>query len=816
MSTMNLSRMERRANERKAKRMNKVKVLGGGTLVALMAGGGIVSPAMASTSNTAEIVMNDYWNSETGETLSVLDIEDNGAKKLKMTSAERDSILRLASGRMQGSVELSMSEADKKKLADAGISFDIEASEKRTNARIAELNDLDRQSTQYAGIHQPELLVKYSVDKAKATSFAKTLGITDISTDLDESFSFGTLHGSGRMVMDNIMTDKVRGSVSGYKMGDQLANIDTVNELHEKAYDNDGDELAGYEVASSLYPVSETVLGGVVHNDGEVSNATTTLVDPYSDGSSATRQTAINSVSKRGFTGDISNCLTDDCGLYFAVSATSENGEFLLSDPVRLNVKSTVSAGKAPTTMTLKSGDKVTFVPQKSGVVAVEKDSRDFESNYFTASKTGEWQFASQFMENIKNLTEYVTADNKTEISGSPRGDAGIYLGIESSNAPLASKAVKVNASTVRITLTADKKTEFSVKGKALSNASIGKAIKLTDDHALTLEKLSDTEAVFLLENTWGDMTPKEVQMDTVTLGIEQILTLPSASLDSTGGYSLTYTKAPEPVEPKPTPQPEPEKPVEPKPEPEPEPEPKPLPKPEAIKDTKTGKQGEPVTVKVMENDTISKGFTYKAKSLRLVSPETKKQVTSYTFKGQGSYAVSGENVVFTPEPKFAGSAPVIGYAWVETNGEVEQGAKSTVQVTITEEKTPVVDPEPTPKPVPEKEKPTPKPVPTDDPKPVVDPEPTDDPTDDPKPVSDDEKPEPKPVVDKKDKVVDDKVTDSDGGKSDPEKVEEGINNSGANTTTVAVAGGGLLATLAGFLLLRGRKGKTIKPAKKH
>lgn len=811
MSKNNLSRTDRRAIERKAKKMQKAKVMGGASLMALMAGG-IVSPAMASTSNTAEIVMSDYFNSETGEQQTALDIEDNGAKKLKLTNAERESILRLASGKMQGSVELSMSDADKKKLADAGISFDIEASEKRTNARIAELNDLDNQSTLYAGIHQPELLVKYSVDKAKATSFAKTLGVTNISTDLDEPFSFGTLHGSGRMVMDNIMTDKVRGSVSGYKMGDQLANVGTVNGLHAEAFDNDGELLAGYEIASYLYPVSQTVNGGVVEGDGEVSNATTTLVDPYSDGSSATRQTAINSVSKRGFTGDISNCLTDDCGLYFAVSATSENGEFLLTDPVRLNVKSTVSAGKAPTTMTLKSGDKVTFVPQKSGVVAVEKDSRDFESNYFTASKTGEWQFASQFMENIKNLHEYVTADNKTEISGSPRGDAGIYLGIESSNAPIASKTVKVNASTVRMTLTADKKTEFTVKGKALSNASIGKAIKLTDDHALTLEKLSDTEAVFLLENTWGDMTPKEVQMDTVTLGIEQILTLPSASLDSTGGYSLTYTKAPKPVEPKPEPKPTP------KPEPTPEPEPKPLPKPEAIKDTKTGKQGEPVTVKVMENDTISKGFTYKAKSLRLVSPDTKKQVTSYAFDGKGTYAVQGESVVFTPEPDFAGSAPAIGYAWLETNGEVEQSAKSTVQVTITEEKKPVV--EPTPKPVPEKEKPTPKPVPTDDPKPVVDPEPTDeptdDPTDDPKPISDDEKPEPKPVVDKKDKVIEDKPTEGDGGKSEPEKVEEGINNSGADTTTVAVAGGGILATLAGFLLLRGRKGKTIKPVKKH
>lgn len=815
MSKNNLSRTERRAIERKAKKMQKVKVMSSGALAVMLAGG-IVSPAMASTSNTAEIVMSDYFNSEAGEQQTALDIEDNGAKKLKMTTAERESILRLASGKMQGSVELSMSDADKKKLADAGISFDIEASEKRTNARIAELNDLDNQSTLYAGIHQPELLVKYSVDKAKATSMAKSLGVTNISTDLDEPFSFGTLHGSGRMVMDNIMADKVRGSVSGYKMGDQLANVGTLNGLHEEAFDNDGEPLTGYEIASRLYPVSQTVNGGVVEGDGEVSNATTTLVDPYSDGDSTLRQSAINSVSKRGFTGNISNCLTDDCGLYFAVSATSENGEFLLTDPVRLNVKSTVSAGKAPTTMTLKSGDKVTFVPQKSGVVAVEKANRDFESNYFTASKTGEWQFASQFMENIKNLREYVTADNKTEISGSPRGDAGIYLGIESSNSPLTSKAVKVNASTVRITLTADKKTGFSVKGKALSNASIGKAIKLTDDHALTLEKLSDTEAVFLLENTWGDMTPKEVQMDTVTLGIEQILTLPSASLDSTGGYSLTYTKAPEPVEPKPEPKPTPK--PEPTPEPTPEPEPKPLPKPEAIKDTKTGKQGEPVTVMVMENDTISKGFTYKAKSLRLVSPETKKEVTSYTFKGQGSYAVKGENVVFTPEADFAGKAPVIGYAWLETNGEVEQGAKSTVQVTITEEKKPVV--EPTPKPVPEKEKPTPKPVPTDDPKPVVDPEPTDeptdDPTDDPKPISDDEKPEPKPVVDKKDKVIEDKPTEGDGGKSEPEKVEEGINNSGADSLTVAVASGGLLATLAGFFLFRGRKGKAIKPAKKH
>lgn len=814
MSTMNLSRMERRANERKAKRMNKVKVLGGGTLVTLLAGG-IVSPAMASTSNTAEIVMSDYFNSEAGEWQTALDIEDNGANKLKMTNAERENILRLASGKMQGSVELSMSDADKKKLADAGISFDIEASEKRTNARIAELNDLDNQSTQYAGIHQPELLVKYSVDKAKATAVAKTLGITDIY-DEDSAIQFGTMQGSGRMVMDNIMSDKVRGSVSGYKQGDQLANIGTVNGLFAEAYDNNGDPLKGYEIASSLYPVSQTVNGGVVEKDG-VTNATTTLADPYSDGDSTLRQSAINSVSERGFTGDISNCFTDDCGLYFAVEVGTEHGAFMLTDPVRLNVKSTVSAGKTPTSMTLKSGDKVTFVPQKSGVLGINKVNQDFTDNYFTASKVGEWKFASQFEDNIKDLANFLTRDNQSNIDGSPRGDAGIWLGIDSTSSAVTTKTVKVNASTVRVTLSADKKTDFLVKNKALTEANIGKAVKITDDHELTLEKLSDTEAVYLLENTWTDMKPSEVQVESVLIGINLYTFLPGARLDATGGYSLSYTKAPEkPVEtPKPTPTPEPEKPKptpeptpeKPKPSPDPIPEPekpKPLPKPKAVKDIKSGKQGKPVSVNVMNNDTVSTGFKYKTNSLRLVSPETKKPVTSYTFDKQGVYKVTGETVVFTPEPEFKGVAPVIGYSWTEGNGTVEQNADSTVQVTITGETKPIVEPTPTP----EKDKDTPE-----KPKPTTEPKPTDDPI-----VIDDDKEPVKPTKDpvKKDKVIEDNVSDGDGGKSEPEKVEESVNNSGADVVATTVFGGGILAFLAGMFMFRSRKVKINPSARKH
>lgn len=814
MSTMNLSRMERRANERKAKRMNKVKVLGGATLVTLMAGG-IVSPAMAANSNTAEIILATYLDGETGEQQNAWEIADNGAKKLEMTKAERENILRLASGKMQGSVSLSMSDADKKKLADAGITFDIAASEKRTNARIAEINDLNNQNPGYGFVTQPELLVKYSIDKAKATTAAKTLGLTDLNEN--NPFQFGTVHGSGRMVMDNIMSDKVRGSVSGYKQGDQLANIGTVNPAWAEVYDHNGDPLKGYKIASLLYPVSQTVNGGVVEKDG-VSRATTTLADPYSDGDSTTRQSAINSVSERGFTGDISNCLTDDCGLYFAVEVGTENGAFMLTDPVRLNVKSTVSAGKTPTSMTLKSGDKVTFVPQKSGVLGINKVNQDFTDNYFTASKVGEWEFASQFEDNIQNLKNFITADNQSNLYGSPRGDAGIYLGINSTSSAVTAKTVKVDASTVRVTLSADKKTEFLVKNKALTEANIGKTVKVTDDHELTLEKLSDTEAVYLLENTWTDMKPSEVQVESVMLGINLSLFLPSASLDATGGYSLSYTKAPEkPVEkPTPTPEPEPEKP---KPSPDPIPDPKPLPKPEAVKDAKTGKQGEPVSVKVMNNDTVSTGFKYKTNSLRLVSPETKKPVTSYTFDKQGVYKVAGETVVFTPEPEFKGVAPSIGYSWTESNGTFEQSALSTVQVTITgETPKPIVEPTPEPTPTPEKDKETPeKPKPSDEPiKPVSDPKPKPKPTDDPIVIDDDKEPV-KPTKDpvKKDKVIEDKVTDSDGGKSEPEKVEEGVNNSGADIVTTTIFGGGILAAIAGMFMFRSRKVK-INPARKH
>ncbi|SDH42977.1 CshA/CshB family fibrillar adhesin-related protein [Agrococcus jejuensis] len=101
-----------------------------------------------------------------------------------------------------------------------------------------------------------------------------------------------------------------------------------------------------------------------------------------------------------------------------------------------------------------------------------------------------------------------------------------------------------------------------------------------------------------------------------------------------------------------------------------------------AVDDASTGPQGVAQTIAVLANDG-AQGVTLDGSTLRLVHPTTSASVTSYTVSGQGTWSISGTNVVFTPVAAFTGAATQIDYRVGTTAG-------TTVQATIAATVTPV------------------------------------------------------------------------------------------------------------------------------
>lgn len=177
---------------------------------------------------------------------------------------------------------------------------------------------------------------------------------------------------------------------------------------------------------------------------------------------------------------------------------------------------------------------------------------------------------------------------------------------------------------------------------------------------------------------------PAQTSVDNVQIATKLSVVLGGASMDATPTYTLKWTKAEEPEK---TPE-IPETPTT------------VLPTPKAIADTGTGKYGEAVTINLMANDTISKGFRLVEGSVHLVDPSTKKNVDTVSIAKQGTYKVNADDsATFTPVEGFVGKASALTYTWKETNGTVTQSAFATVQATIAPLKDKPVDSE-LPKPV--------------------------------------------------------------------------------------------------------------------
>ncbi|GAA2175476.1 hypothetical protein GCM10009846_25530 [Agrococcus versicolor] len=102
-----------------------------------------------------------------------------------------------------------------------------------------------------------------------------------------------------------------------------------------------------------------------------------------------------------------------------------------------------------------------------------------------------------------------------------------------------------------------------------------------------------------------------------------------------------------------------------------------------AVDDASTGAQGVAQTIAVLANDG-AQGVTLDAATLRIVDPTTGASATTYVVQGQGTYAVRGSTIVFTPVAGFTGAATQLDYRVATTAG-------ATVQATISVVVTPVV-----------------------------------------------------------------------------------------------------------------------------
>lgn len=764
----NMNRSARRKAIQSAKRKQKLTKAGAITLATLVASSGMVSAHAATTTNKVDIGHDDYMSSW----------EFKGNTK-GLNDTELDKALRSAVGVMDGTVKLSMSDADQKKLKDAGITLNLASSEKLTNEQIKKDSNTNiSMLTPYNYSLQYDL----TFDESKMKSVAKDMGLSfkEMAEGDDEfnelnQYNFGHINGRDDAVENwNIMTDDAWKKPS-QKKGNEVTYMSVAGL-------NDGDILDGVAQGASTFPVSTAISGGVLEADPVSEITGTTLVDPYSDGDDEKRRNDVDSTSPRAMSGTISNCVLAgaDCGVWFALSVSHDGGTTLLTDPVRLNVESTVSAGKTPTSMITKSGAKVDFKPE---AYPLDTAWQDKEDSWFLASNVGDWQFAQDYKELLASLTEATTNITDVDFDGS-----SVILNADSKvGVSYGSKLVDKN--TIHLTLEADKKTEWQWGGNMLDGADFGIALPVAKGITMEWKEISDTQLVveFVKAKGWDD----EGQVDAnIQLGV--------ATNWFGGGQSMAQTPTVYSME---ISYDELEKPVEPKPEPKPEP----LPKPEAVKDSKTGKQGNPVTVPVLDNDKVSDGFALVDGSLKLINKEGK-AVSKVVIPEQGTYEVVGSEVVFTPLASFVGKADVLKYEWVETNGTVEQGASSTVQVTITGETKPEVPTTPTPEPevpvIPEPTPPTETPESTPEPDPIETPE------------SDEQEPEltpPTPTPEKEVEITDPPVDEGDSDKDPEPKVEESINNSGVSTGTLALLGVSLAGFFAGVITLFSRKDKKAK-----
>lgn len=779
------TRKARRQTLEDAAHKNRVRKGAALSLAVLVGGTGLVlnpAAAMAADGDGKGTLSAWFSSDEPGQFVPDYADED----QLDLTATEAENLRKLMKGELDGEVKASASQAEQDAWKAKGVDLGLESASELSNKH---LGDLDPET----GVANYRLLLPISFDAEKNAAAAEALGIDPA----DAVVTVQALRGDGKNFMPNIATDEMAKAPTNIKAGDRIKEAPGGVIAHSPNYYADHPEAeaadqhldTGAYYGPSLYPGVAITEESAKDSNGEFSLATTTLVDSYSDTMGPNRTKALTENNVRGMPANTDNCLDEDCGVWLVASI---NG-IAIVDPIRIDVQTTVSAGEAPELgkeITFASGDKGRFVA--NGDLNAPGTSPGWEwdngqddpitgfpsglGSYFN-DEVGPWQLAA---ENIRVLAA-IAEENalRDELGNNVRIDNIVAnsdgsLSVKSTAAAFHNLAVQSDEGSGEFSMTIAPLSGYhelygynpvvpawEYNGKVLEE---GDTITINGVGEATVSSIDEGGIALWASNE--DWSPAEDAENTHTPSFvrwndESAFIGEGNLLHPTPGYSLEFEKAAETETP--------------------------LPKPDAAPDTGTAKYGQAVDIDVIANDSFSEGFTLKEDSLRLISPETGKAAMAVAIKGQGEYKVAGEEVIrFTPEQGFTGKAERLSYTWVETNGDIEQLAGSTVQATILPQETPTTTPEP-----PQVDEPPVVTPPVIEEPPAVDPPVVEPPTDEP-PVVDpplpeeDEESEPKPPV------------IEEGAGSPPAPPIEGMVNAGFT------GAGGLAGAFASLLAVAG------------
>ncbi|GAA4767559.1 hypothetical protein [Citricoccus nitrophenolicus] len=675
--------------ERTKKNANRA---GGSLLAAAVLFGSVASPAMAADNLPS---LNDF------------------------TAAQWEQIDQANDATVRGTVKVGPDAEGQKILADAGVSADWDAISQKHNEKLANGNPSEDP-------HYNNILMDFEMDQSIIQAKGEAQGIEgEVIGDV------AMVRADQKAFIPNIATDENWNAPTNLKEGDLISS----------------GEMARNAEGSLIGPTALPIVS-VTDKSTDGEHGVTTIVDPYSDGDKALRQSHIEAAGARAMPEKIDNCLEESCGYWLIITAHDEGNTkpgVAISKAVRIHVHTTASAGKTPdgSETVFDSGNGFRVVPAATASPTV---------GYFADSALQNWKLAEAHTEWLIHASDRGVEVSDLTVTGSGADTVLNVSTLSNFSTVDASFEAREDGGTLTLSVastmnTYAKASEFRSHGKAwavgdelqFSETSVdGEAVSLaatvtsvTDQDAI-LELTPSTDAVAFPSNhsenmeryadrpDWG-ITPgggSEGGVGDIGDGTGGNAHGTAAWIPTPGGYQVEFIIGePEPV----------------------------LPEPEALPDTGTAKKGQTVRMDVIANDTISEGFELKDDSLRLIDAPMEEKVDyeaaypdaliELPVAEQGAYRIAdSENIEFVPLPDFDKKANGYHYAFVETNGEIERVVGSTVQATILPEEEPTTPPvvdEPTPEP-PVVDEPTPEPPVVDEPTPeppaADEPEPTDPP----------------------------------------------------------------------------------------
>ncbi|GAA4767516.1 hypothetical protein [Citricoccus nitrophenolicus] len=504
---------------------------------------------------------------------------------LNATDAEVQELGDKYEGVMRGTVGLSADESKLQASADAGAPIDLDGIAERANHDLE-----DRQK--FAGYVNPDLDLNTgfaeSIDRDKLRAKAIEHGL-----DPDTArYEIRTVRADHKLFVANIAPEPMW-SAPDIKAGQKVISGDTV-----ATSDTDGHSWEG----PSIYPNVAVTDEGPMLDSGEFRFALTTIVDPYSNGTSNERKQQILSANERAMPEDTANCLIDDCGfviLPVIVGETPEDkafndekeaeGEnrgswtsFALTAPIRVDVDTTVSAGEAPTSVKLSSGDTVRFVPEMHDDSTHTSDNELLQGGDYFNDPLGPWDLLAEHTQRLALLSDRSVAINNIALE-----DGTFTIGTESNHSNISSghytegdedfivlRVVKPSGDDEGVS-------EWTYGDEALTvGDELRQYLRVGEDRlilTMTVVSVDDNTVVFSPSGEWEDsgeewVIPEGLNpvVDGIPISVGVSALGGMANFQRTPGFYLEVTEAvvPEP-EPTPTPTPTPEQP-EPTPVPEP------------------------------------------------------------------------------------------------------------------------------------------------------------------------------------------------------------------------------------------------------